>query len=188
MKDKNYIYYYSHTSDPIKGEIYRVYKVEGADVGSFRVLKGGFAEDKNNKYINGKINTSADYSSVKSFDGTPYSSDNKSVYYDGKIITNADPVTFEVYDSYESGNGYYASDKNYVYYEGNRIIGADPLSFVIYGHYTKDKNFVFYNGIKIEGSDGSSFRYNDYESGQDKNYTYSYGCVFKNNKQLSCIK
>jgi hypothetical protein len=188
MKDKNNVYFATHTHDEVKSEIYEVNKIDGADTNSFTVLKDGFAQDKNHKYLNGKV-TTADYSSMKSFAETPYVTDNTHAYYNGIVLTNSDPSTFTIFDSYKYGNGYYAKDKSQVYFENNIVAGADPSSFVIYGAYANDKNFVFYKGRKIENSDGASFQYDQVQgTGKDKNYVYAYGCIYKDNKQLSCAK
>lgn len=56
MKDKNSIYYYSHRTDEVKGEIYEVKRIEGADVSSFVVLGNGIAKDKHHTYTNGLVN------------------------------------------------------------------------------------------------------------------------------------
>lgn len=188
LGDKNYIYFASHYTDETKGEVYEVKKVEGADVTSFKVLKNGFAEDKNHMYFKGQI-TSVDYTSMRFFAETSYVADNNHVYYNGVVIAGADPKSFEIFNGYWSANGYYAKDSSHVYFNNNIIIGADTSTFVAHEFYSNDKHSVFYNGKKIEGSDGSSFQYDSsIAQGKDKNYTYAYGCVYKDNKQISCIK
>ena len=180
MKDKNNVYFSANGVE--------IKNLKMADVNTFKVTGNGFAEDKNNKYYNGEI-TSID-KSHKVFGETPYLTDDNHVYYKGEIINNADPKSFEIFDAYLSGNGFYAKDRSHVYFENNLISEADPSTFVILGSYGKDKNFVFFKGKKIENSDGPTFELNGLECciGKDKNYVYSGSCIYKDNKQISCVQ
>ena len=168
--------------------------IDGADSGTFQILANGYMKDKNHIYYTHsdsplKIVENADVNSFKFLDYM-FAEDNNYIFYQDKIINGVDRNSFEIFDSNKYGNGSYAKDKNHVYLGNNVIVGADPSTFIVLESFGKDKNFVFYKGKKFDGSDGPSFKLKDGTccEGSDKNYVYSYACMYKDNKQISCVK
>lgn len=103
--------------------------------------------------------------------GSGYAKDRNNVYMDGRVLENVDPSTFRLKDRSvwhrrnhadavtppQEVKGYYKTQFN-VYY-GDKKIDAMPSSFVELGDgYAKDAFNVFYYGNKVEGAMASSFK------------------------------
>ena len=102
--------------------------------------------------------------------GCGYAKDRYNVYMDGRVLENVDPASFRLkersswrkrsdYDeSTPTRRGYFKTKFN-VYY-GDRKLDAVPNSFKeLGGGYAKDAFNVFYYGEKVEGAMASSFKY-----------------------------
>lgn len=104
--------------------------------------------------------------------GYGYAKDRDNVYLDGRILEFVDPATFRLkgrdgshvrkhrgdHERSAAHSGYYKTKFN-VYY-GDKKIDAVPTSFKeIGGGYAKDAFNVFYEGMKVEGASASTFKY-----------------------------
>lgn len=141
-----------------------------ADSHSFMDLGFGYAKDRNNVYLNGRILEYVDPSTFRlKGHGGPhfehhrdrrdydreyrgyYKSDFNVFYGNQKI--DASPGSFE-----EIGYGY-AKDAFSVFYDGRKL-DASPNSFkLLEGGYAKDAFSVFYEGRKVEGASAGTFKY-----------------------------
>ena len=104
--------------------------------------------------------------------GCGYAKDKVNVYLDGRVLENVDPSTFRLKERSTwrhrghwernepdpAHRGYYKTQFN-VYY-GDKKIDAVPGSFKeLGGGYAKDAFNVFYYGEKIKGAMATSFKY-----------------------------
>ena len=127
--------------------------------------------DRNRVYFGGEVVIEADIRSFVDL-GCGYAKDRYNVYMDGRVLENVDPMSFRLKErstwrhrghggrseSAEPHRGYYKTQMN-VYY-GNKKIDAMASSFVdLGGGYAKDSFNVYYHGNKVEGAMASSFRY-----------------------------
>lgn len=122
--------------------------VNGADAGTFEIILGGYAKDKNWVYL-GRDKISDRPNSFKILDGFYYAKDEANVYYEGNLLV-ADPKTFKVDEQYPD---LYGRDQDHIWREDDLIEGADLASFkIIDGFYSKDKNFVYHSDQKIRST------------------------------------
>ncbi|MCH8518432.1 DKNYY domain-containing protein [Candidatus Gracilibacteria bacterium] len=179
-KDKNFVYYFSHSiqthtcyiHDPEMSETteeeeersdsYESKKIDGADPETFRFLDDDkkYAKDKNYVYYYYFHSKTNHYSE----DAHSYSQ-----YSEWKKIDGVDTETFRFL------GGDYAKDENFVYLGGKKIDGADPETFRFLGSdrkYANDRNFVYYLGTKIDGAHSLSFKYVDDNFTKDKKNVY----------------
>ena len=113
--------------------------------------------------------------------GCGYAKDKVNVYLDGRVLENVDPSTFrlkerstwrhrghfERNDPAPEHRGYYKTQFN-VYY-GDKKIDAMAATFVeLGGGYAKDSFNVYYRGNKVEGAMASSFKYTGNGYGEDR--------------------
>jgi hypothetical protein len=135
------------------------YEVQGADIESFKVLKGFFfvgkiyAVDKYHAYYRGLAIENADVTTFKAINEY-YSVDNGHIFWSEKVLSTANPQTLKILVDE------YALDSDSVYYQGKVLSGADSKTFTTIGHYyAKDKNFVYNQGrIASEIADPATFR------------------------------
>lgn len=126
--------------------------IEHADVNTFRVLKYGYAKDKNN------------------------------VYYKGDILRFVDPVSFKLKGKKDNATdelpetGYYKAD-GVVFYNGKTVKGVFTVSnFKDLGDgYAIDTFNAYYKGVKIEGAHASGFKNLGKGYAKDSFHTYFYG-------------
>lgn len=102
--------------------------------------------------------------------GCGYAKDRYNVYMDGRVLENVDPSTFRLkepsswrkrgnIDNLPSSHGGYYKTKFNVYY-GDKKLDAMAGSFKeLGGGYAKDAFNVFYYGEKVKGAMASSFKY-----------------------------
>ena len=142
-----------------------------ADARSFVDLGWGYAKDRENVYMNGRVLENVDPSSFRLKERSTwrhhghgdmsepqaprrgYYKTQFNVYYGDKKI-DAMPSTFV-----ELGSGY-AKDAFNVYYFGDKLKGCMASSFeILEGGYAKDSFNAYYRGNKVEGAFAPSFRY-----------------------------
>ena len=126
--------------------------------------------DRNRVYFGGEVVIEADIRSFVDL-GCGYAKDRYNVYMDGRVLENVDPMSFRLKErstwrhrghggrseSVEPHRGYYKTQMN-VYY-GNKKIDAMASSFVdLGGGYAKDAFNVFYFGDKLNGCMASAFQ------------------------------
>ena len=124
--------------------------------------------------------------------GYGYAKDKMNVYLNGRVLENVDPSTFrlkerpashhfrhgEMDEPMSAHKGYFKTNFN-VYY-GDKKIDAMASSFVdLGGGYAKDSFSVFYRGNKVEGAVASSFKYTGNGYGQDSFNAYYRGKQLK---------
>ncbi len=162
-----------------------------ADISTFRILGAGYAKDRNNVYMNGKILPYVDPSSFRVIipkndqegiynydfrghrDGGYFKS-TFDVFYDGQKIEGASASSFQVLK-----NGY-AKDSFNVFYRGKKIDGCSASSFaIIDGGYVKDSFNVYYYGTKVPDASASSFVYDG------KGYAHDAFSTFFHGKKIS---
>ncbi|OBA91969.1 hypothetical protein A5662_21575 [Mycobacteriaceae bacterium 1482268.1] len=98
--------------------------IDDADAGTFQVLQGAYARDKNRVFYFHQAIADADPSSFQTLDG-PYARDATHVYWMGKVIAGADPATFRVLNAdFEC-----SADAQRAYHQQSVIAGADPQTF-----------------------------------------------------------
>jgi len=124
--------------------------------------------------------------------GCGYAKDRYNVYLDGRVLENVDPATFRLKERSawrprgreEQGEaagaqrGYFKTRFN-VYY-GEKKLDAIASSFVeLGGGYAKDSFNVYYRGNKVEGAIASSFKYTGNGYGEDSFDAYYRGKKLK---------
>ena len=124
--------------------------------------------------------------------GCGYAKDKMNVYLNGRVLENVDPSTFrlkersasrhfrhgEMEEPMSAHRGYFKTNFN-VYY-GDKKIDAMASSFVdLGGGYAKDSFNVYYRGNKVEGAVASSFKYTGNGYGQDSFNAYYRGKQLK---------
>lgn len=129
------------TWDEGRGKV--THPIQGADPGSFVVLKDGYAKDKWQIYFEGKTiwsaisNNQLFWAQPHSFEvlSHEYAKDTEFAYYRGEPF-RADLSTFRV-----GLSGDWAADKNNVYVHAQAISACEPSSFVYlnYGWYRDGK-------------------------------------------------
>ena len=131
-------------------------KIEIADVSTFKVLKYGYAKDKNNVYYKGDVLKFVEPSTFKlkekkevnrkDTSDTDYYKVENEVFYKGKKVKGV----FTIRDFKDLGDGY-AIDSFYAYYNGVRIEGAHATGFKNLGKgYAKDSFHTYFNGKRTE--------------------------------------
>ncbi len=120
--------------------------------------------------------------------GCGYAKDKYNVYMDGRVLENVDPSSFRLKEPSSwrnqgrneelppSHRGYYKTKFN-VYY-GNKKLDAHAQSFEeLGGGYAKDSFTVFYYGQKVDGAMALTFKYTGDGYGED-----SYDVFYKGKK------
>ena len=158
-----------------------------ADAKSFVDLGSGYAKDRMNVYMDGRVLENVDPSTFRlkersswryhghgeRNDPAPehrgYYKTQFNVYYGDKKI-DAMASTFV-----ELGEGY-AKDSFNVYYFGEKLKGCMAANFqILEGGYAKDSFSVFYRGNKVEGAMASTFKYTGNGYGEDHFEVYYKG-------------
>ena len=158
-----------------------------ADAKSFVDLGSGYAKDRMNVYMDGRVLENVDPSTFRlkersswrhhghgeRNDPAPehrgYYKTQFNVYYGDKKI-DAMASTFV-----ELGEGY-AKDSFNVYYFGEKLKGCMAANFqILEGGYAKDSFSVFYRGNKVEGAMASTFKYTGNGYGEDRFEVYYKG-------------
>jgi len=122
--------------------------------------------------------------------GCGYAKDRHNVYMDGRVLENVDPSTFRLKDrrtwrhheqnteEHQAPRGYFKTNMN-VYY-GDKKINAVAATFEeLGGGYAKDAFTVYYCGEVVKGAMASSFRYTGNGYGQDTFDAYYRGKKIK---------
>lgn len=171
-----------------RGRVYFGHEVMmEADARSFVDLGCGYAKDRMNVYMNGRVLENVDPSTFRLKErstwrhhrhegtGEPnpehkgYYKTSFNVYYGDKKI-DAMASTFV-----ELGGGY-AKDSFSVFYFGEKLKGCMASSFeILEGGYAKDSFNVYYRSIKVDGAMASSFVYTGNGYGQDTFNAYYKG-------------
>lgn len=161
------------------------------DTQSFVDLGYGYAKDRMNVYLNGRVLENVDPSTFRLKERPAshhfrhgemdepmsahkgYFKTNFNVYYGDKKI-DAMASSFE-----DLGDGY-AKDSFNVYYFGEKLKGCMASNFkILEGGYAKDSFNVYYRGNKVEGAVASSFKYTGNGYGQDSFNAYYRGKLLK---------
>ena len=127
-------------------------EIEHADANTFRILKHGYAKDKN------------------------------SVYYKGDILKFVDPISFKLKGRNDNSadelpeTGYYKATDD-VFYNGKKVKGVFTVrDFKDLGDgYAIDTFNAYYKGLKIEGARASGFKNLAKGYAKDSFHTYFYG-------------
>ncbi|MCW2734508.1 MAG: hypothetical protein JWR13_5324 [Mycobacterium sp.] len=98
--------------------------IVGADPATFRVLRGGYAQDVGGIFYFTVRIADADAQSFEVLDGS-FAHDSRHAYRMGKPIPDADGATFRVLNA----NFECTADRTHAYYRDKVIVGADPRSF-----------------------------------------------------------
>ena len=158
-----------------------------ADARSFVDLGCGYAKDKMNVYLDGRVLENVDPSTFRLKERSTwrhrghweknepapehrgYYKTQFNVYYGDKKI-DAMAANFV-----ELGEGY-AKDSFNVYYFGEKLKGCMASTFeILEGGYAKDSFNVFYRGNRVEGAMASSFKYTGNGYGEDRFEVYYKG-------------
>ena len=158
-----------------------------ADARSFVDLGCGYAKDKMNVYLDGRVLENVDPSTFRLKERSSwrhrrhweknepdpahrgYYKTQFNVYYGDKKI-DAMAANFV-----ELGEGY-AKDSFNVYYFGEKLKGCMASTFeILEGGYAKDSFNVFYRGNRVEGAMASSFKYTGNGYGEDRFEVYYKG-------------
>ena len=151
-----------------------------AHAGSFQLVGGGYARDKNFVYFNG---VKLEGSSGKSFEIIDYyySKDKNNAYYYGKVIEGMNGSSFKLLG--ESGIG---SDGVHICYRDSVYESGDPSTFVDLGcGYYKDVNNVYSRGQILKDLDPATFENLEWGFSKDKNGVYCDDVVIPNADPLS---
>ena len=151
-----------------------------ADARSFVDLGCGYAKDKMNVYLDGRVLENVDPSTFRlkersswrhrrhkeKNNPTPaqrgYYKTQFNVYYGDKKID-------AMASSFVELGGGYAKDSFNVYYFGEKLKGCMASNFeILEGGYAKDSFNVFYRGNKVEGAMASTFKYTGNGYGEDR--------------------
>ena len=162
-----------------------------ADARSFVDLGCGYAKDKVNVYLDGRVLENVDPSTFRLKERSAshhfrygemeepmsahrgYFKTNFNVYYGDKKID-------AMASSFVDLGGGYAKDSFNVYYFGEKLKGCMASNFkILEGGYAKDSFNVFYRGNKVEGAVASSFKYTGNGYGQDNFNAYYRGKQLK---------
>ena len=162
-----------------------------ADARSFVDLGCGYAKDKNNVYMDGRVLENVDPSTFRLKERSAsrhfrhgemeepmsahrgYFKTNFNVYYGDKKID-------AMASSFVDLGGGYAKDSFNVYYFGEKLKGCMASNFkILEGGYAKDSFNVYYRGNKVEGAVASSFKYTGNGYGQDNFNAYYRGKQLK---------
>ena len=141
--------------------------------------------DRGRIYFGEELVIHADMQSFKDL-GFGYAKDRYNVYMNGRVLENVDPSTFRLKEQsgrrqhgkdreeLEMHRGYYKTKWN-VYY-GDKKLDATASSFVeLGGGYAKDSFNVYYCGEKVKGAWASSFKYTGNGYGEDSFDAYYRG-------------
>jgi len=141
--------------------------------------------DRGRVYFGEELVIHADMHSFKDL-GFGYAKDRYNVYMNGRVLENVDPSTFQLKvqsgrrnhgkdrEMPEMHRGYYKTKWN-VYY-GDKKLDAMASSFVeLGGGYAKDSFNVYYCGEKVKGAWASSFKYTGNGYGEDSFDAYYRG-------------
>ena len=161
------------------------------DAKTFVDLGCGYAKDRMNVYLNGRVLENVDPSTFRLKERPAshhfrygemdepmsahrgYYKTNFNVYYGDKKID-------AMASSFVDLGGGYAKDSFNVYYFGEKLKGCMASNFkVLEGGYAKDSFSVFYHGNKVEGAVASSFKYTGNGYGQDSFNAYYRGKLLK---------
>lgn len=157
-----------------------------ADAKTFTDLGSGYAKDRNNVYMDGRVLENVDPSTFQlkerstwrqhgrhETEAAPHTGYYKTtfrVYYDGKRVEDATAASFK-----ELGGGY-AKDAFRAYFYGERVKDATGASFqYLGGGYAKDAFRGYYLGERVEDALGSSFQYLGNGYAKDAFHTYFRG-------------
>lgn len=164
-----------HYSPPVQaaayfGLIYAQYAPEQvlADPATFRVLKNGYARDREYVYY-GESKLAHDPDGSFILLKFPYSKTNKEVFLGNDAIEDALPDSFEVL------NLRYAKDDRTVFYGDKQVNGADPVTFKVLGeglssdaipwwgegrvyyNYARDAYSIFCMELRLSNVDPATF-------------------------------
>lgn len=119
-----------------------------ADVASFEVIRGRFAQDRDHIFYLGNILENVDRGSFSVISGRyGYAADNTYVYSPNGVIPEVRHT-----DTFRLLTSKYGIDDGHVFFEG-RPIDADPVSFSVVNEwlYATDATQVFYDGKLLPG-------------------------------------
>ena len=146
----------------------RVFKIDGADPATFRLLSQHYAVDRAQAYYQGKAFPVQDVASFEPLDGG-FARDRERAYYDREPIPGSHGASFAMVDPADGG---YARDRLRVVHghvEINapgrgphsvvRVLqGARLSTFRVLGaHYASDGQQVWHRGQKLVDADAASF-------------------------------
>lgn len=178
--------YKSNYSIESNGVYYNGGLIDEADASTFIILGHGYAKDRNNVYMEGRILKYVDpfsFRLVERYDdyngsdrqynghrGGGYFKSNFDVFYDGRKIEDASASTFR---ELEDG---YAKDAFNVYYRGRKVDDASANSFKkVGGGYFKDAFNFYFRGRKVDDASANTFEYTGNGYAHDSFNTYYQG-------------
>lgn len=162
-----------------------LYKLDGADVGTFEYLDGWYAKDRFRVFYKGEpipgVDSRTFQTVSKEYSG--YAKDAQWVYENGVKRDDRDATSFRTMGNASYFN-IYTADKNGVYLraqyvgsdgiETRQVEGADPMTFsVIQGFYGRDAKHVFYGRHLVDGADPESFEVLPPHRSSFDNYDYA---------------
>lgn len=132
---------------------FRYERLTDADVNSFEVLTGEYAQDKSHIFYQQKILEGADQRSFVSLT-SGWAKDQNHAYYRGAAIELADPQTLSV----DKINSDYAVDSKQVYYRGKSIAGVNTQNFAcIHNYFCWNNSQVLFIDTPVADVDAPSF-------------------------------
>lgn len=161
------------------------------DIQSFVDLGCGYAKDKMNVYLNGRVLENVDPSTFRLKERSAWrhhghgGEDGPMLAYRGYYKTQfnvyyGDKKIDAMASSFVDLGGGYAKDSFNVYYFGEKIKGCMASNFeILEGGYAKDSFNVYYRGNKVDGAMANSFEYTGNGYGQDHFNAYYRGKKLK---------
>ena len=162
-----------------------------ADVRSFVDLGCGYAKDRDNVYLDGRVLENVDPSTFRLKERSTWRHRGNEPmgeparpprgYYKTKFnVYYGDQKIDAVASSFEELSDGYARDAFNVFYYGEKLSGVIASRFkVLDGGYAKDAFNVYYHGVKVEGAMASSFKYTGDGYGEDNFNAYFRGKKLK---------
>lgn len=139
-----------------------------AEPGSFKLLKNGYAIDKNHVFLQGEIIYGASPKQVSFFN------DNISVIKAGEFIfyeyQGFNPCDVKSFLPFKNDKRW-SRDAKCVYYKDRIVATADANTFMPLNYqYAKDKNGIFYESTRLDDADLATFKVIDWHnfSARDK--------------------
>src|SRR6478752_2814332 len=134
----------------------KAFAIDGADAGSFEVLDGSYARDRDAVYLDGHRLDGADPATFARLVRPGYAKHDHQVYVRGQVIST-DPGHFELLD------GELSRDSRAVYWPDGSVLSDDPQHFMVISDadqylFTRDGDSVHVNGNEVDGADPRSFK------------------------------
>ncbi|WP_231480255.1 DKNYY domain-containing protein [Prevotella sp. P6B4] len=161
----------AQTYDVSHGQVYFGHEpLKYADAHSFVDLGRGYAKDRDNVYLNGRILEYVDPATFRLKDhATTHFRETRDMYDHGQGRHGYYKSQFNVYygdkkidasaSSFQEVGGGYAKDAFNVFYHGKKLDASATSFKLMEGGYAKDAFNVYYFGKKVKGASAATFKY-----------------------------